>query len=90
LRVRERPGVWEEEATDTGEVTRRILAAYEAGDFVTTCAWCNRVLIDGEWLLTPRAALIAIDSRYTLSHSICPECTAAQLTYATNRDFARR
>jgi hypothetical protein len=57
-----------------GEVTRRILATYEAGDLVTMCAWCRRVEIDGEWLLAPRAALTAIDAEYTLTHSICPGC----------------
>jgi len=56
------------------EVTRRILADYEAGDLITICAWCGRVDVDGEWVLPPREALTAIDSRYTLSHSICPEC----------------
>ncbi len=57
-----------------GEVTRHILATYEAGDMVTTCAWCLRVEIDGEWLLAPSAALTAIEATYTLSHSICPTC----------------
>ena len=60
-----------------GEVTRRILAAYEAGDLITMCAWCRRVEIDREWMLAPRAALTAIDARYTLSHSICPACAAS-------------
>jgi hypothetical protein len=60
------------------DVTRRILAIYEAGDLVTICGWCDRVNLDGEWLLTPRAALTAIDARYTLSHSICPECASAR------------
>jgi hypothetical protein len=32
------------------------------------------VEIDGQWRLAPRAALTAIDTNYTLSHSICPEC----------------
>ncbi len=58
------------------EVTRRMLATYEAGDMVTMCAWCRRVEIDGEWLLAPRAALTAIDAQFTLSHSICPDCAA--------------
>ena len=58
------------------EVTRRILATYEAGDLITMCAWCRRIEIDGEWLLAPRAALTAIDSLHTLSHSICPSCAA--------------
>jgi len=56
------------------EVTKRILANYEAGDLITICAWCARVEVDGEWVLAPHAALEAIDSRYTLSHSICPAC----------------
>jgi hypothetical protein len=57
-----------------GEVTRRILSTYEAGEMITMCAWCRRVEIDGEWVLAPRAALTAIDATYALSHSICPEC----------------
>ncbi|HEY8703105.1 MAG TPA: hypothetical protein VIL98_00015 [Gaiellaceae bacterium] len=60
-----------------GEVTRHMLATYEAGDLITACAWCRRVEIDGEWLLAPRAALTAIDAPYTLSHSICPACEVA-------------
>lgn len=60
------------------EVTKRILATYDAGGLITMCAWCRRVEIDGEWLLAPKAALTAIDSNYTLSHSICPECAAVR------------
>ena len=60
-----------------GDVTRRILATYEAGDLITICAWCAQVEIDGQWLLAPRAALTAIDAENTLSHSICPACRAA-------------
>ena len=56
------------------EVTRRILALYEAGALATMCAWCRRVEIDGGWFLAPRPALSAIQARYTLSHSICPTC----------------
>ena len=56
------------------EVTKRMLADYEAGALITMCAWCRRIELDGEWLLAPHAALTAIDSRYTLSHSICPDC----------------
>jgi hypothetical protein len=60
------------------DVMRRILAMYEAGNLVTVCGWCQRVELDGEWLLAPRAAITAIDAEYTLSHSICPECAAGQ------------
>jgi len=27
-----------------------MIEIYEAGDLVTTCAWCGRVEFDGEWL----------------------------------------
>jgi hypothetical protein len=62
------------------DVMKRILATYEAGDLVTVCAWCQRVQIDGEWLLTPRAAITAIDAQFTLSHSICSTCNSARST----------
>ena len=61
---------------DASEVTRRMVAAYEAGELVTTCAWCGRVTFDGEWVRVPHAALLAIDAHTTLSHSICPVCAA--------------
>jgi hypothetical protein len=54
---------------------QRVLAAHEAGDLITMCAWCKRITLDGEeWVRAPHAALTAIDARLTLSHSICPEC----------------
>ena len=53
-----------------------MLATNEAGDLIVACAWCKRVELDGAWVLAPRAALSAIDSRLTLSHSICPQCAA--------------
>ena len=56
------------------EVTRRILASYEAAELITARAWCRRVDLDGEWPLVPRAALAAIDQRHSLTHSICPSC----------------
>lgn len=58
------------------EVTRRILARYEAAELITACAWCRRVDFDGSWPLVPRAALAAIDQHNTLTHSICPSCAA--------------
>jgi len=69
-------GVGRRYPTVAGEVTRRILATYEAGDLITVCAWCERVDLDGEWVLAPKEAISAIDSRFTLSHSICPDCAA--------------
>lgn len=61
------------------EVTRRVLASYEAAELITVCAWCQRVDVDGEWPLAPRTALAAIDQQNSLTHSICPSC-AARLT----------
>lgn len=62
------------------EVTIRMIETYEAGDMITTCAWCGRVEFDDEWLMPPQAALAAIDAPNTLSHSICPKCaTVPQL-----------
>jgi len=58
------------------EVTRRVLARYEAGDLITVCAWCLRVALDGEWPLVPRAALAAIDGPHSLTHGVCPSCTS--------------
>ena len=64
------------------EVTRRILARYEAAELITACAWCLRVAFDDEWPLLPRAALIAIDHQNSLSHSICPSCATRLVTDA--------
>jgi uncharacterized membrane protein len=75
-------GEWRWHPTAEGEVTRQILASYEAGDLIRMCAWCRRVDIDGEWHLAPRAALTAIQARSTLSHSICPDCAAAEVSQA--------
>jgi hypothetical protein len=58
----------------TDEVTRRVLATYESGEMLTMCAWCKRLELESDWVFAPRAALAAIDSRYVLSHSICPPC----------------
>lgn len=59
------------------EVTKRLVEAFEAGALVTVCGWCERVAIEGEWFLLPRQARVAIDPA-AVSHSICPECEAAQ------------
>jgi hypothetical protein len=58
------------------EVTKRIIAAYEAGALVRRCAWCDRVEIDVEWVLAPKSALLAIDAKNTVTHGICPVCAA--------------
>jgi hypothetical protein len=58
------------------DVTRRILASYEAAELITSCAWCRRVEFHDAWQLAPRAALTAIDEELTLSHGVCPSCRA--------------
>ena len=64
---------------DAGEVMREPRRdGYEAGELISTCAWCGRISIDDEWILPPHAALTAIDAPRTLSHSICPTCAGAQ------------
>jgi hypothetical protein len=66
-----------------GDVTKRLLAGYEAGELITMCAWCRRVELDGDWALAPRAALTAIDSLYAVSHSICPDCAVVPTAAAS-------
>lgn len=61
---------------DESDVFSRMVAIYENGNLVPTCAWCGRVRIDDTWVVAPPAALDAIDARNTLSHSICDACTS--------------
>jgi hypothetical protein len=58
------------------EVQAKITEVYEAGELIPACAWCDRVSIEGEWLLAPAGVLGTIDAPLTLSHSICPDCLA--------------
>ena len=60
----------------SSDVTAHILAMAEAGTLIRMCAWCERFLIDGEWVQPPRGALAAIDAPNMVSHSICPSCAA--------------
>jgi hypothetical protein len=59
---------------DGDDLFSRIWEAYDAGEIVHVCAWCSRVRVDETWQLPPRGVLVAIDSRFTLSHSICETC----------------
>ncbi|HEX3173296.1 MAG TPA: hypothetical protein VHQ43_03635 [Solirubrobacterales bacterium] len=47
-------------------------------DFLTMCAWCDRFLLDGEWVEVEEAAkrleLFRRSELPTLDHGICPEC----------------
>jgi hypothetical protein len=57
------------------DVWSHIWVTVDAGDLVASCAWCGRVRIDDIWLVPSPAALAAIDTRNTFSHSICDECS---------------
>jgi hypothetical protein len=61
-----------------GEVTAHVLAMSDAGALIRMCAWCERIQIDDEWVQPPRVALAAIDVPNSVSHTICPSCTARQ------------
>ena len=60
-------------------------APREEGDFLTMCAWCDRFLVDGEWVEVEVAAkrleLFRRSRMPMLDHGICPEC-AGQLAAA--------
>lgn len=59
---------------DTSDTFSRIWTAFDDARVLPACAWCKRVRIDETWLMPSRAALAAIDERYTFSHTICDVC----------------
>ena len=67
-------GVADGASPTTNDVFSSVWAVYEAGDLIPACAWCGRMRIDDRWLVPPRSALAAIDTRNVLSHSMCDEC----------------
>jgi hypothetical protein len=58
----------------SSEVASRMVEMYEAGDLITTCAWCGRIDVGGEWLIPPSRIFTVINAPTSLSHSICPRC----------------
>jgi hypothetical protein len=52
-------------------------------DFLPMCAWCDRFLVDGEWVEVEEAAkrleLFRRSEMPTLDHGICPQCSGALL-----------
>ncbi|HLY95269.1 MAG TPA: hypothetical protein VKP14_10520 [Gaiellaceae bacterium] len=70
---------------ERNEVFDKIWEAYEAGQLIPACAWCNRVRIGEEWLKPENGTLSTIDERMTLSHSICPGCAETQLVREISR-----
>ncbi|HEY7456153.1 MAG TPA: hypothetical protein VH703_02660 [Solirubrobacterales bacterium] len=55
----------------------------EEGDFLSMCAWCDRFLVEGEWVEVEEAAkrleLFRRDRLPTLDHGICPQCSGQLL-----------
>lgn len=56
---------------------------HDDGDFLPMCAWCDRFLVDGEWVEVEAAAqrleLFRRRELPTLDHCICPECNGILL-----------
>jgi hypothetical protein len=54
-----------------------------AGDFLTMCAWCDRFLVEGEWVEVEEAArrleLFRRAEMPRLDHGICPDCNGQLL-----------
>jgi len=52
-------------------------------DLLTMCAWCDRFLVDGEWVEVEEAArrleLFRRSELPALDHGICPECDGTLL-----------
>jgi hypothetical protein len=53
------------------------------GDFLAMCAWCDRFLVEGEWIEVEEAAkrleLFRRQQLPTLDHGICPQCSGQLL-----------
>jgi hypothetical protein len=53
-------------------------APRDEGDFLSMCAWCDRFLVDGDWVEVEEAAkrleLFRRPRMPTLDHGICPQC----------------
>jgi hypothetical protein len=63
-------------AMERSEFLLVIWEAYERGELIPMCAWCQRVHLKGEWVVAPPGTLETIDRPMMLSHSICPACAA--------------
>ena len=58
-------------------------APRDEGDFLAMCAWCDRFLVEGEWVEVEEAAkrlgLFRRTRMPTLDHGICPRCSGQLL-----------
>jgi hypothetical protein len=70
------------------QVFSHVWSAFDNGEIMIVCAWCDRIRLDGTWVRPPRAAIDAIEEQLTFSHSICEEC--AWDVSATSKSSANR
>jgi hypothetical protein len=58
-------------------------APRDESDFLQMCAWCDRFLVDGEWVEVEEAAerleLFRRSTMPTLDHGVCPQCSGQLL-----------
>jgi hypothetical protein len=58
-------------------------APRDESDFLSMCAWCDRFLVEGEWVEVEEAAkrleLFRRTKMPVLDHGICPECSGQLL-----------
>jgi hypothetical protein len=58
-------------------------APRDESDFLPMCAWCDRFLVEGEWVEVEEAAkrlkLFRRSRMPELDHGICPECSGQLL-----------
>jgi hypothetical protein len=71
---------------DRNDVLAHLWKASEAGALISTCAWCGRVRIEGEWVAPPVGALSTIDEPMSVSHSICPRCAEEQAAATSDEE----
>ena len=59
------------------------MRARDNDDFLPMCAWCDRFLVDGEWVEVEEAAkrleLFRRSELPALDHGICPQCSGQLL-----------
>ena len=64
-------------------VTKRILAAFEAGELISICAWCSLVELDGEWVPASRSDLWPIEAGRSRSSAAARRAGACAARLAT-------
>jgi hypothetical protein len=57
-----------------GEQLARIRTIKNTGAQVPICTWCDRILIEGVWLVPLPAVVSAFEGTETFTHTICDQC----------------